>query len=168
VTDRVVNGFDTKLHAAARTIVGGPECAGAEFRLCAETHAKAIIGSLGASRERKPVYSIIIVVARPQPTRLCVDRDFGGLAILRADRFKVSSLAHDLHVRPAVRLQLLMYLILGDRLIAGYEDRAFARFGRDNSDAGYSQQQQAASRQYPSSIHGSSPLRLKLAAPRIT
>ena len=44
-------------------------------------------------------YSIfVVVIGRSQPTGLRVDRNLGGLAALRADRFEISSFANDLHV----------------------------------------------------------------------
>ncbi len=43
-------------------------------------------------------YSIFVVVVRSQPTGLRVDRNLGGLAALRTDRFEISSFANHLHI----------------------------------------------------------------------
>src|SRR5262249_45939241 len=90
-----------------------------------------------------------------------------GLTVLRTHCLEISSLPKDLHVRPAVGLELLTHLILGDRLIPGNENRALARFRRDHSDANYSQQQQATACKYPSSIHRCSPLARASARPTL-
>jgi hypothetical protein len=78
-------------------------------------------------------------------------------AALRAYRLKKPSITNDLHIRPAIRLKFLPHLVLGNRLIPGNEDRAFARLGGNHGYASYSQKQQATTGQYPPSIHVSPP-----------
>src|SRR5439155_18377984 len=75
----------------------------------------------------RPASVIIVIIGCSQSAVLRVDDEFAGLAILRTDSLYVLPLADDLHIRPAVGLQLLTHLVLCYRLITRNERGSLTR-----------------------------------------
>jgi hypothetical protein len=94
-------------------------------------------GGASFAIERRAAVSfvvIIVVVTGTEPTGLRVHFHLAGLTVFRTGRFQVSTVATDLYVRPAVRLQLLPNLVFGHRLISSNEDWTFGWFSHHHRE----------------------------------